>query len=1434
MKIDFPAALPVTARVDELIELIRREPVLIVAGETGSGKSTQLPKIALAAGFGVRGKIACTQPRRVAALSVSRRVAEELGVQWGREVGCQIRFHDHTGSATRVKFMTDGVLLAEIQSDPLLRAYEVIIIDEAHERSLNIDFLLGYFQTIRPKRPDLRLIITSATLDTETFVKAFKCPVVSVEGRMYPVEVRYRPLDHHAEELGDVTFIEAAALALEEILTEPGGGDVLVFLPGERDIRELRDVLQGRNYGPLELLPLFGRLSAADQQRIFQPTVHRKVVLATNIAETSITIPGIRFVVDTGLVRMSRYSAQTRTLRLPVEPVAQSTAEQRKGRCGRVAEGICYRLYSEAELAERPRFTQPEIQRANLAAVALRMMAYQLGNIADFPFLNPPSDKAIRGAYALLRELGALDTHNQLTPLGQQLARLPIDPTAGRMLLEARREGSLKEVLVIASALSIQDPRERPNDQREAADAAHKRFVHPKSDFLTLLNLWKALHDDCERLSQRQMRKFCNAHFLNYQRMREWRDLHEQLSQALDELGLLAVNQADAEYHQIHRALLSGLLTNIAQCEQGNHYKGTHNRPVMLFPGSALFDKRANERAQKAHVASEPKNEKKAKTAEWVMAAEWVETSRLFARTVAEIDPLWVCSLGKHLTKSSYSEPNWDKASGRVMCRERILLSGLCLNIKRTDYGRVDAEAATEILIRAALVTGEVRDKLPFLEYNLNLRQKVEDWLARLRRASTWGFDDRIYAFYAERLQSKAGQGISSIHDLRRFIREEHGGNDSFLRLAEEVLTGDEVEGDTTAFPDAAEVNGERIPLAYAYQPGTENDGTTLKVALDQFSAVQGGVLDWVVPGHNAERVLCLLKALPKDHRVRLHPIQDTAQKLSVLLKPGPEPLAEALTRLIKQHYGFTIWPDDWNHDALPEYLRPRIQVVDANKRVLAEARDWDAVKAQVEQAVEKTLDDTKTIERSAPWKAATTRFEKSRLTHWSIGTPPSEIEIGMVRGLALKAYPGLRSEKDGVALRLFTTKEQAQAASYCGIYALARLELASELAWLHRQLERLLQTRMGQLWHWAKPQSLVQPACDSLLAHCLFRRIVGAEPLSRSVPAKAPTDKSTPSKKIANEGAILLAKASSTVLPNSITLPFNLPVRAEPANVAKEDTETKPTGKERDTKSEEPNADALKKAFFPLNQQWFTARLQLFRAELPTMAEAIMTRLHELLALRESLINAEDNAPFVRAELDLLLPPDILSREPLERLPSIMRYMRALEVRQQRYRHNPAKDAEKVARLEPLLLRFADVLKRGMPDAMPAQQVPVSQQAVSQKVTPAAKATDRPSRKLSSFAELAMIKTAVAPLKSVPVSDRKPKLGRKTDTPVTVGLAMLPVLAAYDYFNEMHPARMIGELGWMLEELKVSIFAQEIGTAFTVSETRFEEALTRLEELRP
>ena len=662
----FPPELPISARADDIITAIKEHPVVIVAGETGSGKTTQLPKMCLAAGFGVDGSIACTQPRRVAALSVSRRIAEELNVVWGEQVGAKIRFTDRSGPDTLIKMMTDGMLLAEVQADPELSDYEVVLIDEAHERSLNIDFLLGYLHRLRARRPDLRIIITSATIDTESFSKAFSdAPIIEVSGRTYPVDVQYRPLEDLSGTYRDYNYIDGALETLDEVLAENGPGDVLVFLPGERDIRELTKVLSGRTLGRCEVLPLFGRLSNEEQQRIFAPTQKRKIILSTNIAETSLTIPGIRYVIDAGLARISHYHSRTHTRRLPIEPVAQSSANQRAGRAGRMEAGICFRLYSEKDYASRPEYSKPELLRSNLAEVILRMKAFRLGEVEEFPFIDPPRPAAIRSGYELLEDLGALDQTHELTSLGRELAKLPCDPTVGRMLLQARHEGCLREVLIIAAGLSIQDPRERPADAQEAADQMHARFKDPESDFLSLLKIWESFHEKMEVMTQSKLRKFCREHFLSYLRMREWRDVHTQLRQVMSDLPDYKLSKGPSEYDQIHRAILSGLLANVAHREAGNHYRATHQRAVMLHPGSALFDKAAAKQERKQFKGKQrPATSSGKRTPAWVVCAEWMETTRLFARLAARIEGEWLEQLGGHIVTVSYAEPTYSEKEG--------------------------------------------------------------------------------------------------------------------------------------------------------------------------------------------------------------------------------------------------------------------------------------------------------------------------------------------------------------------------------------------------------------------------------------------------------------------------------------------------------------------------------------------------------------------------------------------------------------------------------------------------------------------------------------------------------------------------------------------------------------------------------------------------
>ncbi|MFA5257093.1 MAG: ATP-dependent RNA helicase HrpA [Opitutales bacterium] len=1117
-RVTYPDNLPVAMRSKEIVQAMRDNQVLIIAGETGSGKTTQLPKMLLEAGCGVGGRIACTQPRRVAALSVSRRVAEELGVEWGRQVGAKIRFTDKTAEDTMIKFATDGMLLSEVQSDPLLTEYDAVILDEAHERSLNIDFLLGYLNSLRARRPDLKIIVTSATIDTEAFSKAFGgAPIIEVTGRSYPVEVFYRPLDGDLEDAGDQTYIDAAVQAVQDICAMNRPGDVLLFLPGERDIHEVMDQLGELRLGGAELLPLFGRLSGADQQRIFASSQKRKIIVATNIAETSITVPGIRYVVDAGLARISRYNPATRTQRLPVEAVSRSSADQRKGRCGRVAEGVCIRLYSEQDYEGRPRYTEPEIRRANLAAVILRMKAGRLGEVETFPFIDPPQERAIRAGYELLQDLGALDEARELTALGRRLARLPVDPTVGRMLLEAGTEGCLKEVLVIASGLSIQDPRERPTEAREAADLMHKRFDDPRSDFLALLNMWKAYDGQAERLSQRLMRKFCKEHFLSYIRMREWMDIHAQLSQVMKEMDEFRTSEADAEYFSIHRALLSGLLGNIARRDEGNHYTATHNRASMIFPGSALYDRKsAKDERKKFKGQLKPSGVSGARTPAWIMAAQWMETTRLYARTCAAIESPWILQLGAHLIKRSHEAPTWDERGQRAVCTEKSFLYGLEVNRRRVNLGPIQPGEATEIFVRKGLVEGGVTDVIPFLEQNRELRERVEERQTRLRRGQLWSLDDRMFSFYADRI----GPGVGCVADLRRFLHKEHGGRDDILRLNEADLLDPADESAMSGFPDAVDLGGETLALSYAYKPGEADDGATLNVPLAQFDALQPGMLDWIVPGYIEQRVEAMLRGLPKDIRKQLFPIAEKTPAILKALTPSPVPLAQQLAQILWKDYSLRVGPQDWPEGEVPEHLRTRVQVVDTEQQVLAADRDWNRLR----DSYKARLDERKSAMREEPdelkiWHQARIKWEKRELTTWSFEDPPERLVLTEVAGVPMEAFPGLAVEKvesrapesktsvRTVALKLFHTKDEAAANTGPAFQLLAEMAAGRDIAWLERDLKRELNRVGPDLATLTTPAKFLSAAMALLLRNMLRPDVGKLLPLQKALFDKTVAD---------------------------------------------------------------------------------------------------------------------------------------------------------------------------------------------------------------------------------------------------------------------------------------------------------------------------------------
>ncbi|HYC69670.1 MAG TPA: ATP-dependent RNA helicase HrpA [Opitutaceae bacterium] len=1248
-RIEYPPELPISARVDEIVTAIQRHPVVVLAGETGSGKTTQIPKMCLAAGRGEHGRIACTQPRRVAATSISRRVAEELGVPWGREVGCKIRFADQTTDRTVIKFMTDGMLLAELQADPDLREYDTIIVDEAHERSLNIDFILGHLRRLRARRPDLKIVITSATIDTQAFAAAFDgAPVIEVSGRVYPVEVIWSPLEEMKGDEEELTYLDGALEAVQRILRESAQGDILVFLPTERDIRELADRIEGAARGRLEVVPLFGRLTNAEQQRVFAPSDRRKVVVATNIAETSLTIPGIRFVVDSGLARVSRYAPQSRTRRLPIEPVAQSSADQRKGRCGRVSDGVCLRLYAEQDFNDRPRFAQPEIQRSNLADVILRMKAFGLGDIEDFPFLNAPPARGIRAGYALLEELGALVKTDprpaaagpesqaavyELTDLGRELANLPVDPTIGRMLLQAREEKCLRELLVIAAALSIQDPRERPLDQQAKADAAHRRFTHPDSDFLTLLAIWEAYHDEFEAMTLGKLRKFCTAHFLSFLRMREWRDVHAQLTDMFrDRAGFVPSSVHDGlkpgkepelapgtpAYAAIHRSILAGLLGNIATRGEDGVYHATHDRRVAVFPGSALHEKTEG---RKPAPGGRPASGKP-RAARWIMAAEIMETGRVYARTCARIDPQWALALGAHLLRVSHSEPFWNPDAGRVLVKERRRLYNLELEVRSVGYGRIAPREATEIFIREGLVGDTITWPFDFLAHNRRLRERTEAVLTRARSAGYMNVDEAIFRFYARHLLPAEEDGtrpsgpsearrdgalhpVSSVPELIDLVRHRQMTEPKFLFMSEaDLRLPEDIAHDAAAFPASVPLENRALPLHYAYKPGREDDGVTLRIAPAEVAALPSAALDWAVPGHLPEKIEILLKALPKEQRRGLIPLAETARSLADRLaligarSPAPA-LTDALAEALTDRLGVRIDPRVWADKPLPDHLRVRVEVVDARGEVVGAGRDLAELQRQI-GAKHRELSRREATADSKAWQAARAKWETEPAADWKFGDVPESVAVAEQAGVPVKAYPGLQELPAGTAVRLFATPEEARAATRAGLRQLLGNLLRHELGWLERDLRDL--RAIGPLAVTLAPvENLQKDAFEGI------RRWATGRPL----PA-------------------LTAAA-------------------------------------------------------------FARELGEAKAGLRGVVPRLKDLLEDILSRRLALQTHKTPYPGLPEDLAQLLPPDFLRRTPFERLPELPRYLQARQLRADRWKRDPAKDSGRARELQP----FVEAVKR-------------------------------------------------------------------------------------------------------------------------------------------
>ncbi len=1064
--IQYPQKLPISKRCDEIIEAIRRHPVIILSGETGSGKTTQIPKMCLDAGRGRKMRIACTQPRRVAALSIAKRVSEELRIKYGREVGSKIRFSDETSQETRIKFLTDGMLLAEIQSDPSMSEYDTIIIDEAHERSLNIDFLLGYLNQLRKRRPDLKVIVTSATIDIEKFSNAFdSAPIIEVSGRVHPVKVVYAPLDELLEDSGEFTVIDGVAESIERIINDFKQGDILVFLPTEKDISETRDLLEGRLGNRFDILPCFGRLSSGEQQRIFAPSKYRKIVLATNIAETSLTIPGIRFVVDSGLARTSRYNPKARTKRLPIEKISQSSANQRKGRCGRVQDGICIRLYSESDFEKRVEFSVPEIQRSNLAEVILRMEAAKLGDIETFPFIDPPSTAAIKSGYALLQELGAIDGKRKLTPIGRKLAKLPIDPTAGRMLLQAEREGVVEQVLVIASALSIQDPRERPMGKEEAARTAHKRFVHRESDFLTLLNIWESAHEEFERLTQNKLRKFCKKHFLSYLRVREWIDVKNQLSRSLAEFETrhkishripeyknpLEKSElrkfGGLEYRSIHISLATGLLANPGRKEEPNIYLSTGNRKAMIFPGSGLFNRKAlyaKSKSQKREA------ETKSSSPSWILAGEIVETRRLYARTVAAIDPTWLVQIGGSALKNSYSQPGFDTQQGRVTCIESIRIHGLELQRKTVSHVKINSEEATEIFIREALLNEDYPAPCEFVEANRKLKNRIQNAQTTLQMQSWIGIEEAAYRYYERRLEN-----IGSLADLNRWLKKAASPSKDTLIMSEKDLSPNPDEPlSLAAFPESVSLDNMALPIDYQYKPGENDDGVTLRVPYEKAEFVDDPTLDWLVPGHLESKILHLLKSLPKEHRRKLQPLSQTAATIASKLDSEGLSLKESLKKHLESDYKIETYDSDWVDNAIPRHLQVRVQVHDSEGTTVIEERSARRIHEIIDsQKTVYSSDETAIVEI---WKKARKQWDRPIRELSDLKPCEEKVAIDERNGIPVIAFFTLRISSGELRLTLVDNLDEARAHIKKGIERLIEIELRRELAWIQEDLRDL------------------------------------------------------------------------------------------------------------------------------------------------------------------------------------------------------------------------------------------------------------------------------------------------------------------------------------------------------------------------------------------
>ena len=1222
--IKFPEALPVSARRDEIAAAMQAHQVVIVCGETGSGKTTQLPKIALTLGRGRvngGGWIGHTQPRRIAASSVAKRIAEELKTPLGEVVGYKVRFQDRLSKDASVKLMTDGILLAETQSDPLLRAYDTIIVDEAHERSLNIDFLLGHLRQILPRRPDLRVVVTSATIDADRFANHFAskdgpAPVIQVSGRLYPVEIRWRPF----VEARDHDVVDAIVEAVDELWRgegAAGSGDVLVFLPGEREIRDAAERLRKHHPPGVSVLPLFARLSQEQQDEVFAPHAARRIVIATNVAETSLTVPGIRYVIDAGTARIKRYSYRSKVEQLPIEAVSQAAANQRAGRCGRVADGICIRLYDEADFAARPKFTDPEIVRSSLAGVILRMQSLGLGSVEDFPFLEAPPKRAIADGWQLLNELGASDEQNVITPIGHELARLPLDPRIGRMILAARDRQALAEVLIVASALSVQDVRDRPIEHQQAADQAHVKFDDEKSEFLGTLKLWAWLEQSRgghgeHRISSRKHEQLLRENFISPRRVREWRDIHSQLLSVVTEHGW-RLNTSAPTFEQLHLAILAGLLGNIGvKSDEDESYLGARGIRFWRHPGSRLSKK----------------------PGKWIVAAELLETTRLYARGIANIDPKWLPSLAGHLIKTQLLEPHWEKKAAQVTALERATLYGLVIYAnRRVDFATVDPAAAREIFIREALVNGEWDTKLPFAAANRKLIAQVEELEHKARRQDVLVDDELIFAFYDQQLPADVHGG----HSFERWYRDEVKRQPRLLMLTRDELMRHEAAGITTAaFPKIVRLGGVDCPATYLHEPGHAHDGITVTVPIFALNPANEDRCEWLVPGMLKDKLVALVKTLPQRPRSRLVPLPEYAAEFIADVEFGDGSLVDALAAHAAKRTGLPLRRADFKHEQLAPHLLMNLRVVDEHGRQLGESRRLGELKANLGAQARSAFQALAAL-RVAPAEAvapapsapqarssasqpppAVLESTSARYTTWTFGDLPELLEVKK-GGQTLIGYPAVIDEGTHVEIEVFDEPDAAATRHRAGLRRLVALQIRDAL----RSVEKNLAGEVQRLAVAYLPLGTVEELRAQIIEVALDRAFL-AEPL--------PADAASFARRV-DEGR---------------------------------------------------------------------GRLTLIAQEVTRLAGAVLA---DLAAAQKKLRDArapKDVADDVAAQLERLVPKRFVAETPWERLAHLPRYLKAITMRLDKLRADPARDASRLAELRPLEQRYLRKLaeRRGARDA--------------------------------------------------------------------------------------------------------------------------------------